>query len=100
DAVRALRDLPFEQVGDDAIVDHHRELRTGIPEVVLGEWKTVDQIVAVLGALAARGHGALATRVLPDKAAAVVARVAGAEHVEVARVVRVPPREPRAVRGK
>jgi len=100
DAVRTLRDLPFEQVGGDAIVDHHRELRTGIPEVVLGEWKTVDQIASVLASLAARGLGALATRVQPDKAAAVVARVEGAEHLEVARVIRVPAREPRPQRGR
>jgi pyridinium-3,5-biscarboxylic acid mononucleotide synthase len=78
---------------DDVILDHHRAARTGVPEVVLGEWKTAEQIVASLGGLAARapGQGALATRVLPDVAAEVVRRVAGAEYLAVARVVRVPP---------
>jgi len=91
DAVRVLRDLPFERVGHEAVIDHHRTLRTGVPEVVLGEWKTADQIAAALGALAARGGGALATRVSPDKAAHVVARVPGAEHVAAAQAVRVAP---------
>jgi hypothetical protein len=91
EAARQLRDLPFEQVGTDAVIDHHRALRTGVPEVVYGESKTPEQIVAALGALAAKGGGALATRVSADKAAIVCARVPGAEHLEVARIVKVAP---------
>ena len=34
-AEEALRRLPFEEVGS-GVVDHHRQLRTGVPEVVLG----------------------------------------------------------------
>ena len=34
-----LRELPFEDVGC-AQVDHHRELRQGMPEVIFGEGKT------------------------------------------------------------
>ncbi len=99
-AARTLRDLPFETVGDHAVVDHHRELRTGIPEVVLGEWKTAEQIATVLTSLAARGNGALATRVQPDKAAEVLARVDGAEYVAAARIVRVARTVARELRGK
>jgi NCAIR mutase (PurE)-related protein len=90
EAARQLRDLPFERVGEDAVIDHHRALRTGVPEVVYGESKTAEQITGALGALAARGGGALATRVSPEKAAHVVARVAGATYAEVARLIRVP----------
>ena len=36
---RALRDLPFKDLGF-ASVDHHRALRTGVPEVVFGSGKT------------------------------------------------------------
>ena len=38
-----LRDLPFEDLGF-AKVDHHRPLRTGFPEVVLGLGKTPHQV--------------------------------------------------------
>jgi NCAIR mutase (PurE)-related protein len=89
-----LRELPFEELpagAGDAVVDHHRSLRTGIPEVVLGEWKTASQIASILGSLARHGHGALATRVSPDKAVAVIAALPDAEYAEVARVVRIPP---------
>ena len=41
DAVATLRRLPFADVGD-ALVDHHRHLRTGVPEAVYGPGKTPD----------------------------------------------------------
>jgi NCAIR mutase (PurE)-related protein len=85
---------------EDVVLDHHRAARTGVPEVVLGEWKTADQIATSLAGLAASGRGALATRVAPDVAAEVVARVAGAEHIPVARIVRIPPATPVEVRGR
>ncbi|MGZ3440972.1 MAG: nickel pincer cofactor biosynthesis protein LarB, partial [Polyangia bacterium] len=43
DALRDLADLPFKDLGF-ARVDHHRHLRTGFPEVVLGLGKTAEQI--------------------------------------------------------
>jgi NCAIR mutase (PurE)-related protein len=78
---------------DDVVLDHQRVDRTGVPEVVLGEWKTAEQIAASLAGLAGAGHGrgAMATRVHADVAAEVVRRVPGAEYHAVARVVRVAP---------
>jgi pyridinium-3,5-biscarboxylic acid mononucleotide synthase len=90
DAVDQLRRLPFEALDDLATVDHHRPLRAGVPEVVLGEWKTAAQIAAILVALAKDGSGALATRVDADKAADVMARIPGAVHHPGARAVVVP----------
>jgi NCAIR mutase (PurE)-related protein len=87
---------------DDVVLDHHRAARTGVPEVVLGEWKTAAQIAAALTGLVARadGAGALATRVAASVAAEVVAQVPGAEYLEVARIVRVAGTRVRAVAGK
>jgi pyridinium-3,5-biscarboxylic acid mononucleotide synthase len=97
-AVESLRTLPFEAVGEVARVDHHRELRSGVPEVVLGEWKTAEDIAAILASLAKGGRGALATRVAPDKAAAVRAALPddldGVAYHEVARALVVPASAP------
>lgn len=41
-----LSHLPYEDLSF-ARVDHHRELRAGFPEVIFGEGKTVDQIIAI-----------------------------------------------------
>jgi hypothetical protein len=87
DAAERLRGMPFERLGDAVAVDHHRELRSGTPEVVLGEWKTPEQISDILVALARNGNGALATRVSPDKAEHVLGAVPGARYDEVARAV-------------
>jgi NCAIR mutase (PurE)-related protein len=46
EAVEALRRLPVEDLGF-AQLDVHRELRQGMPEVVYGEGKTPEQVVAI-----------------------------------------------------
>jgi pyridinium-3,5-biscarboxylic acid mononucleotide synthase len=95
-AMEELAMLPFQELDEGIRVDHHRVLRSGIPEVVLGEWKSAEQIIHILQAMAERGHGALATRVNADKAAAIIDAVPGAVHHERARTVVVPPDPDRA----
>lgn len=95
DAEVRLRDLPFEKLGDMAHVDHHRELRAGVPEVVFGQNKSADQITQLMRSLSKNGAGALATRVDAPKGAAVVAELDGAEYDSVARVLVVRGERPR-----
>ena len=57
----ALRSRPFEDLGF-ARVDHHRSIRQGFPEVVLGLGKTPAQIAAIAAEIAARGFTLLVTR--------------------------------------
>jgi NCAIR mutase (PurE)-related protein len=61
DAIAQLRDLPYEEIGF-AELDHHRDLRTGFPEVVLGLGKTPEQTAAIAERLAARSDRLLVTR--------------------------------------
>jgi len=98
DALRELRQLPFRAL-EFANVDTHRHLRTGFPEVVLGEGKSPAQIVAILRELAAGGSTAFATRVNEAAAAIVVAAVPGARHISVPRIVVVGP-TPEPTRGR
>lgn len=67
DAVERLRQLPFEDLGD-SIVDHHRSLRQGFPEVIFGANKSVEQIRQIVAALLAKGNNILATRLEEEKA--------------------------------
>lgn len=65
--------LPFADLGD-AMVDHHRELRQGLPEVVYGPGKSPDQCVRIIGELLAHGPGpVLITRATDEQLAAVTA---------------------------
>lgn len=66
-ALSALRDLPYEDLGF-ARVDHHRALRQGHAEVVLGQWKTGEQIAGIVRSIAERSQNVLVTRVDVDKA--------------------------------
>jgi pyridinium-3,5-biscarboxylic acid mononucleotide synthase len=86
DAVSRLRHLPFEDLGF-AKVDHHRALRTGIPEVVLGERKSPVQVAGIFARLASQGGNVLATRASPKQFAAVRRKVPKAEYRELARAI-------------
>jgi NCAIR mutase (PurE)-related protein len=69
----AMRDQPFEDLGF-ARVDHHRAVRQGFPEVVLGLGKTPDQIALIAERIARRGQPLLVTRA-DDRAWSAVRRV-------------------------
>lgn len=85
DAVGKLKDLPFAELGY-ATLDTHRNLRFGFPEVVLGEPKTVEQLLGIVGALVERKQTVLVTRLQPDKAEALLARFPKAEYHAQARI--------------
>ncbi len=67
-AVGRLRHLPFEDLGF-AKVDHHRALRQGFPEVIMGQGKEPREIAAIVSALRRRKVNILVTRVASDKMA-------------------------------
>jgi len=86
DAVARLRHLPFEDLGF-AKVDHHRALRAGMPEVILGEGKTPAQVATIFARLAKRGGNILATRTNEEQFAAVKKMVRGIEYRPLARAI-------------
>jgi NCAIR mutase (PurE)-related protein len=71
-AFEQVKRLPFEDLGF-AKVDHHRALRNGLPEVVLGTGKTAEQIIAIGRRLRESGQSVLITRLPAAVAAAVTA---------------------------
>ena len=68
EAMARLRHLPFEDLGF-AKVDHHRVLRQGFPEVVMGQGKDAKQIAAIVQAMRQKKNNVLVTRLDPAKAA-------------------------------
>ncbi len=65
-AVDQLRRLPYEAVGDFALLDHHRDLRCGFPEVVFAQGKTPDQILTITQKLAENSRQVLVTRLAAE----------------------------------
>jgi len=84
EAIERLRFLPFQNL-DHARVDHHRELRQGMPEVIFGEGKTVSQIVDIMAAMAETGSNILATRLSPQNSEDILKKFPGAEYHAEAR---------------
>jgi hypothetical protein len=83
-ALTHLDAAPVESLGF-ANIDHHRALRAGYPEVVFGEGKTADQIVAICERLAAKGDGFLVTRAGSAERAALAGVFPGVALNDVAR---------------
>ena len=86
EGVERLRHLPFEDLGF-ANVDHHRALRTGMPEIIFGPGKTPQQLAAIFARLAEHGRNVLATRVSAEQVRAVRRRFRKAESHELARAI-------------
>ncbi len=103
DAVAKLRDLPFTDLGY-AMVDHHRALRQGAPEVIFGEGKTAAQIIGIATAIVGKGAPCLITRIDDAKAATVIAAfdpaVTPVRHAELARCLTLGTPVPKEGRGK
>ena len=81
-----LARLPFEDIGF-AKVDHHRSLRTGLPEVILASGKTPEQVAEIFARIAASGVEVLATRADASTFNAVQQRVVAAKYFPVPRVI-------------
>jgi NCAIR mutase (PurE)-related protein len=77
--IGVLRAQPYEDLGF-ARVDHHRSVRQGFPEVILGLGKTPAQIAAIAAEIVARGSTLLVTRASADAYEAVRARVPTASY--------------------
>jgi NCAIR mutase (PurE)-related protein len=81
-----LTSLPFEDIGF-AKIDHHRSLRSGMPEAIYAEGKTPEQVAAIFARMAATGVPVLATRAGAEHAAAVQAVTPEAHYHLLARCV-------------
>ncbi len=61
EAIDALKKIPFENLGF-ARIDHHREMRKGIPEAIFGMGKTPEQILEIVRSLSNKNSNVLITR--------------------------------------
>lgn len=96
-ALQKLRHLPFEDLGF-AKLDHHRSLRTGMPEVIFSSGKTSPQVAAIFERMAKAGGNVLATRASREAFEAVSAVEPRAVYHETARAITL--KQADAVPGK
>jgi NCAIR mutase (PurE)-related protein len=85
-AAERLKTLPFEDLGHTK-VDHHRSLRTGLPEVIYAAGKTPEQVLAIFTSLTSNASDVLATRVSAETATLVLTQHPTAKHNTTARTI-------------
>jgi len=86
EAVEKLRGMPFEDLGF-AKLDHHRALRTGMPETIFAASKTPEQVALIFAHMAQAGGNVLATRASRETYDAVQALEPRAEFHATARAI-------------
>jgi len=86
DAVARLRHMPFEDLGF-AKIDHHRRVRSGMPEVIFSQGKTPAQVAKIFKQMAAQGGNVLATKATVEHFRAVKKLLRKAEYRELANAI-------------
>jgi len=97
EAIERLKDYPYQDIGF-AKIDHHRELRKGIPEIIYGLGKTGPQILKIGREIIRKGGNLLVTRVEPEIYRALKGKIPGAVYNPAARTITMKQKE--AARGK
>lgn len=88
DAMEQLKELPFQDLGF-AMLDQHRNLRTGYPETVYCEGKTPEQAAAIFGKMKEKNSNILGTRASKEIYEKVKEAVPEAVYYPDARVIAV-----------
>lgn len=86
-ALEQLRTLPFEAISDFALLDNHRALRRGFPEVILAEGKTPEQVLKIFERLATHSDRVLATRVSQELYQAIGDQLPEATYYPISRML-------------
>ena len=94
DAIARLAVLPYEDL-DFAKVDHHRTIRKGFPEVVLGQGKPPEQVASIAASLLENSDRLLVTKATPEAFSALRDRIPDATYEERAQAIVVDRRKGR-----
>jgi NCAIR mutase (PurE)-related protein len=86
EAAGKLKTLPFDDLGY-ALIDHHRQLRNGCPEVIYCAGKTVAQVEGIVKNMLESGTNVLATRASAEMARAILKLYPDAEWNPSARTI-------------
>ncbi|MGD1856910.1 MAG: nickel pincer cofactor biosynthesis protein LarB [Leptolyngbyaceae cyanobacterium] len=90
-ALNKLKHLNYQPVDDFAKIDNHRALRTGFPEVIWGQDKTVDQLVKIFQAMAPENPVVMATRIVPEVYAQLREQLPNLQYHATARICSLQP---------
>jgi NCAIR mutase (PurE)-related protein len=93
DALEVLRNFPYTDLGF-ARIDHHREIRTGYPEIIYCAGKTVEQVREIFRAMSDRENNIFGTRANQEMFEAVKNILPDAVYYSEARIISLQKKKP------
>jgi NCAIR mutase (PurE)-related protein len=87
EALERLKTLPYDNLDGFANLDLHRALRSGLPEVVFCQGKTIEQVVAIMRRLSSHHDRVMGTRVAAEMAAVVQREIPEAHYEPLSRLL-------------
>ena len=93
EALEVLQNFSYTDLGY-AKIDHHREMRTGYPEIVYCAGKTVDQVVGIFRLMSDKKNNVIGTRADRETYESVKKVIPEAVYYPVARIISIPAKQP------
>jgi len=92
-ALEVLKNFPYTDLGF-ARIDHHREMRTGYPEIIYCAGKSVEQVKEIVRVMSERENNVIGTRANKEMYDAVKSIVPEAVYYPMARIISVQKKKP------
>lgn len=89
EGIEKLKYLDFEPIGDFAKIDHHRQLRTGFPEVIWSQGKTTEQMIQIMQVMRTKSSIVMATRLEPEIAQILQIQVPDLRYYPMAKIAAI-----------
>lgn len=86
EAMQVLKDFPYTDLGF-ARIDHHREIRTGYPEIIFCAGKTVEQVSQIFRVMSEKENNIMGTRASQEMFEAVKDVSPDVTYYPVARII-------------
>jgi NCAIR mutase (PurE)-related protein len=94
-ALDVLKNFPYTDLGF-ARIDHHREMRTGYPEIIYCAGKSVEQVTEIVRVMSERENNVIGTRATREMFDAVKSNTPEAIYYPMARIISVQKKKPKA----
>jgi NCAIR mutase (PurE)-related protein len=95
DALEVLKSFPYTDLGY-ARIDHHREMRTGYPEIIYCAGKTIDQVTGIFRVMVEKENNVIGTRASSEMFEAIKRIAPKAVYFTEARIISVCRKAPEA----
>jgi len=93
EALNVLKNFPYTDLGF-ARIDHHREMRTGYPEIIYCAGKSVYQVKEIVRVMSEKENNVIGTRANQEMFDAVKSILPDAIYYPVARIISVQKKKP------